>query len=589
MKLFFEEYPYPAEVLGSYGVPSHYRVKLKNGFECLPYVGYFFSAEKNDTFFILPKVFIIHDEKTGKDLAFQVYDPIEIIDTRDDGNPLQRGRETELVFDLSTWLYRAITRYKERNLDTTTVELAAIQNVVSVNGENSQTFLDIILALIRFHNEHHSLLVFISKLHNRGDQRIDWGRTVRRIPPVFQDGDPFYVRFVNRTRTVDFDEELIVLFYSVLGYLHHTFNFKTEWDLRYKILPPQQVEQLIVSQRGTRILRKIRKKYFTDVFVALWRLLYTFFERAEKVANKSYHDETLMVKNFNLVFEDMIDQMLSDDTKKKHSELKDQPDGKIVDHIYLDRSLIDASNIYFIGDSKYYKDRSDLGENSIFKQFTYAKNAIQINMDVFNNKERFLDPDTRYRDELTEGYNPSPNFFIRGVVDPDDMRGSTSGLEDQEGVYRPSCQFKNRFFDRDTLITQEYNINFLYVLSSYVLRGEDAHSKQKIHDQFRKNMEKAYNAHYEFFVLIPRDGKTAEEAFNKLNFKRVIGKLFCPYEENKYLILALDKNCKDQNAAVRTYLDTYFHQVPYVLGKDGSDEVYEGWVKDAASVEATAE
>lgn len=584
MKLFFEEYPYPAGVLGSYGVPSHYRVKLKNGFECLPYVGYFFSAEKNDTFFILPKVFIIHDEKTGKDLAFQVYDPIEIIDTRDDGNPLQRGRETELVFDLSTWLYRAITRYKERNLDTTTVELAAIQNVVSVNGENSQTFLDIILALIRFHNEHHSLLVFISKLHNRGDQRIDWGRTVRRIPPVFQDGDPFYVRFVNRTRTVDFDEELIVLFYSVLGYLHHTFNFKTEWDLRYKILPPQQVEQLIVSQRGTRILRKIRKKYFTDVFVALWRLLYTFFERAEKVANKSYHDETLMVKNFNLVFEDMIDQMLSDDTKKKHSELKDQPDGKIVDHIYLDRSLIDASNIYFIGDSKYYKDRSDLGENSIFKQFTYAKNAIQINMDVFNNKERFLDPDTRYRDELTEGYNPSPNFFIRGVVDPDDMRGSTSGLEDQEGVYRPSCQFKNRFFDRDTLITQEYNINFLYVLSSYVLRGEDAHSKQKIHDQFRKNMEKAYNAHYEFFVLIPRDGKTAEEAFNKLNFKRVIGKLFCPYEENKYLILALDKNCKDQNAAVRTYLDTYFHQVPYVLGKDGSDEVYEGWVKvrDAA-------
>lgn len=584
MKLFFEEYPYPAGVLGSYGVPSHYRVKLKNGFECLPYVGYFFSAEKNDTFFILPKVFIIHDEKTGKDLAFQVYDPIEIIDTRDDGNPLQRGRETELVFDLSTWLYRAITRYKERNLDTTTVELAAIQNVVSVNGENSQTFLDIILALIRFHNEHHSLLVFISKLHNRGDQRIDWGRTVRRIPPVFQDGDPFYVRFVNRTRTVDFDEELIVLFYSVLGYLHHTFNFKTEWDLRYKILPPQQVEQLIVSQRGTRILRKIRKKYFTDVFVALWRLLYTFFERAEKVANKSYHDETLMVKNFNLVFEDMIDQMLSDDTKKKHSELKDQPDGKIVDHIYLDRSLIDASNIYFIGDSKYYKDRSDLGENSIFKQFTYAKNAIQINMDVFNNKERFLDPDTRYRDELTEGYNPSPNFFIRGVVDPDDMRGSTSGLEDQEGVYRPSCQFKNRFFDRDTLITQEYNINFLYVLSSYVLRGEDAHSKQKIHDQFRKNMEKAYNAHYEFFVLIPKDGKNAEEAFNKLNFKRVIGKLFCPYEENKYLILALDKNCKDQNSAVRTYLDTYFHQVPYVLGKDGSDEVYEGWVKvrDAA-------
>lgn len=41
--------------------------------------------------------------------------------------------------------------------------------------------------------------------------------------------------------------------------------------------------------------------------------------------------------------------------------------------------------IYYIGDSKYYKRGNSLGKESVYKQFTYARNVIQWNIDLFNN------------------------------------------------------------------------------------------------------------------------------------------------------------------------------------------------------------
>ena len=92
---------------------------------------------------------------------------------------------------------------------------------------------------------------------------------------------------------------------------------------------------------------------------------------------------------------------------------------KSFDHIYRDKSLVDQGDIYFIGDSKYYKEGNSIGENSRYKQFTYAKNVIQYHIDLFN--KGLKDDALRYRDEFTESYNPTPNFFIRGVVDAEDF------------------------------------------------------------------------------------------------------------------------------------------------------------------------
>ena len=91
----------------------------------------------------------------------------------------------------------------------------------------------------------------------------------------------------------------------------------------------------------------------------LWHLLYAFYERAEKAAQGKAHDERLLVRNFNSVFEDMIDSLIGE--KSLPAGLKEQKDGKIIDHIYQGRSLIGDGNIYFIGDSKYYREDSTVG------------------------------------------------------------------------------------------------------------------------------------------------------------------------------------------------------------------------------------
>ena len=78
-------------------------------------------------------------------------------------------------------------------------------------------------------------------------------------------------------------------------------------------------------------------------------------------------------------------------------------DGKLVDHMFIGQGLIEKSNIpaeltYYIGDSKYYKrtknDTIHLGDNSIYKQYTYAKNVIQWNMNLF------LDGDTKDQPQI---------------------------------------------------------------------------------------------------------------------------------------------------------------------------------------------
>ena len=147
--------------------------------------------------------------------------------------------------------------------------------------------------------------------------------------------------------------------------------------------------------------------------VKLWKLLYTFFEKAEEIESHKNHEDKLLVKNFNLVFEDMIDYLIGSKIGNEIPKyIKDQTDGKRVDHIYKAKSLIDNDDIYYVGDSKYYSDDSEVGKNSIYKQFTYAKNVIQFNIDLLNDKLDCL----RYRDDLTEGYNITPNFFIRGII-----------------------------------------------------------------------------------------------------------------------------------------------------------------------------
>ena len=531
MILLFEEYHYPKqllkEVLGGY---DHLATELKNGKAKVQYVGYFFSKERGDSVFILPKVFI-HGQEKAK-LAFGKYVPEDIvsISANEEGvvKRLIEDGDHNVVFELSVWIYRAITQFISRNIDTDIVEDAIIQNPTDANGERSQTMLDIILQLLDFHKKHRHLFTYVSIINASGNNKIHWAKTISKTQPIIKEKTPYYVEFRNKNKAVNLDEELIVLFYSTLEYLCDTYNFRIKSDVQYELLTSQKIRDLIETKRGTRILKKIRRKYFTDEFVKLWRLLYTFFDMAENIKSHKYHEDRLLVKNFNIVFEDMIDYLIGSKMEDILDELKNQADGKIVDHIYKAKSLIDDNDIYYVGDSKYYAAWNEVGSNSIYKQFTYAKNIIQFNINLLHHwepQDKSKDNYLPYRDSLTEGYNITPNFFIRGVVDSQNI-SYEENIKEQSDVVRFNRHFYNRLFDRDTLILKEYNINFLYVLSTYAIHIDSESRTHRLRTLFRNDLLKSLEKTYTFYKVKQRAGGVSLEELVRAHFYTFAGRMY---------------------------------------------------------------
>ena len=544
MVLLFEEYHYPKqllkEVLSGY---DHMCTELKNGKAKVQYVGYFFSKEKGDSVFILPKVFI--EDIDGNQKAFGKYIPEDIvyINANDKGiiKRLIEDGDHNVIFELSVWIYRAVTQFVSRNIDTDIVEDAVIQNPTDVNGEKSQTMLDIILQLLDFHKKHRHLFTYVSIINACGNNKIHWAKTISKTQPIIKDSTPYYVEFKNKSKIVNLNEELIVLFYSTLEYLCDTYNFRIRSDVQYELLSSQKVHDLIETKRGTRLLKKIRRKYFTDEFIKLWRLLYTFFDMAENIKSHKYHEDRLLVKNFNIVFEDMIDYLIGSKMDIPN-ELKNQADGKIVDHIYKAKSLIDDNDIYYVGDSKYYAAWNEVGSNSIYKQFTYAKNIIQFNINLLHRWEpqnKSKDTPLPYRDSLTEGYNITPNFFIRGVVDSKNI-SYAEDIKEQSDVLRFNKHFYNRLFDRDTLILKEYNINFLYVLITYAIHIDSESRTHRLRTLFHNDLIESLDKAYTFYKVKPRIGGMSLEELVRTNFYTFAGRMYRSPDDNM-LWVALEK------------------------------------------------
>lgn len=579
MKLFFEQYPYHSSNVK--GILDKDLYTDYNGAKVIPYVGYYYAPTlldkddnvSGDSIFILPKVFLTQEKREGDDkartLAFGRYNPEDIINV--DTEEILLHRDNEVIFGLSTWLYRAIAHFVSRHQDTKIAKESFIQNVVSNRGEEEETFLDVVLSLLKFHKEHKNLFTYITILNSSGKSAISWEKTINKTTAIItKKGIPFYPEVVAKDKAINFDEDLIVLFYSVLNYLKSKYHFRVDRKIEYKLLKPNKVQQLIDSGKGIRILNSIRRKYFTDELVALWNLLRVFFSKAHRIANKKYSEEKLLVRNFNIVFEDMIDQLIGDSKEDLlNGKLKDQDDGKRIDHIYKDNALIPDSEIYFIGDSKYYKDGNEVSGSAFFKQYTYAKNVIQVCMDVFNEdagKKKL--GKLRYVDDKTEGYNITPNFFIRGnIINFDDINYTDIGLKNETPKDISKCRsihWRDRLFDRDTLILQSYNINFLFVLSAYVTNSSDIAIKKAIHKRFREDIMKTLYNNYCFYKVYPKN----LDAFVDKYFRLLCGKMYRGNDDDDFIWLAFEKNSETKQADLEKIQSDCIVSKTGVLRKD---------------------
>lgn len=576
MLLFIEGYPYELDAIVKDGLSIREILKdvvsipVKEDNYAFGYVGYCYSKTAKDVIFFLPKVVLTgeHNDENVADTIFGAT-PQDIIDFNSDSIKLKFTEEgckeyKEFLSTLSIWIYRTISVYKETHNDNI-LEPKEYQGESRGKKIKHNTLLDVIIALRDFNKNNQDYFTFIAKNIHSGFNKIQWQKTITSTSPIFLKGQPIYTDPVNRKKMVNFDEELLVIFFSILNYIREEHGFSFDINIHYQLISPDKIKRSYIDKNlGCRRLKQIKYKYFSDKALRIWDLCYAFFDREYKISINRQAEDFLLAKNFNLIFEAMIDTLISGDDKQKlPKELTDQRDGKLVDHMFIGQGLIEQSNLpaeltYYIGDSKYYKRSKDdttvLGDKSIYKQYTYAKNVIQWNMNLFlDDNDDGEQP--QLRDSLTEGYNPIPNFFISARI-PNKKEGNKF-LSFEEGQLEPQAngiqfnrQFENRLFDRDTLLLCHYDVNFLYIVSLYgrANKSKQATWREYVRKEFRKKIQDTFNQLYTFRTIQPRDGMDCYR-FLKENFSQLNGKIYRSKTNKNYLVLALMK-CDDNSKSI---------------------------------------
>ena len=545
MRILIEEHQYRAEVVDNIivGLTNLRNIKGKVS---VNHVGYYYNPElgdgEGDTVFILPKVLL--EDVEGEELVFGKYRPEDIIDLS--SQQLLSKEEYDFLYELAVWIYRAIVVFRDWHPDSDVVQQQLVQRMSSGRLQECNTYLDILLALQKFNRDNEDFFFFVLRNLHSGFNKINWTRTISHSQAFMQDDAPVYLNPVNKQRQVNFDEELLVIFFSILNYMHAHYGFPVRIPVNYDLITGHRFETYMNGMGKVRLL-SIKNKYFSDKAIYLWELCYAFFDLSRRVKVEVNEQEYVLVKNFNIVFEAIIDELIGTDRAKLPPRLADQSDGKTIDHLWLDDLLLPTNEktaVYYIGDSKYYKHSTPVGENSIYKQFTYARNVIQWSFDALRGLTRCDDEQykIRLRDDRTEGYNVIPNFFISAKVDFGSLDYSDDALQLHEGESLHSTnQYSDRLFDRDTMLLSHYDVNFLFVLALYARNNANSKQlwKEEVRKKFRERVQSVLEKKYTFYALKGYDPADSEQ-YITTHFQQLLGKLYRTEGEMSIYTLAIE-------------------------------------------------
>ena len=191
---------------------------------------------------------------------------------------------------------------------------------------------------------------------------------------------------------------------------------------------------------------------------------------------------------------------------------------------------------------------------------------------------------------MTEGYNIIPNFFVSAKMD-EAFDYANDGIEktDRRHNRHRKEQFKNRLFDRDTLLLFHYDVNFLFVLSLYARNNASQKEgwKLKIRNKFREEIQDWLQDDYDFYAMAAKPGVDAKKYF-KTHFQEVLGKTYTPFADNTIFSLALDKDDPEENnEQLLADLRKFFIVKPCRLGEKPELIIEAARKTEGASIPAT--
>jgi len=535
VKILIEGEKYPIDLLQDIFSDSKFYLQ-EGGKGTLLSVGYYHNYEKNLIAYLLPKVFMANKTETVFGIP-----PNELIDLNHSENFNQKD-EFLWVRQITVYFYNSLVEFKKRSSDTSILNASLSYNLNTRIGTQEYSYLDLILSFVNFYKKHKNFITYRNIQQKAHDaSKVNWSKIIRNTAPFFsKNGHPIYDIFKSKKKEVNREEELLTYFFSIINHFNNEHKLSIKFDNNCEIITGKKFE--ILQKNGLLNLRNIKYKYFNDTLRRMYHLCEIYFINSNTSSLRKPKDEFLCVNNYNVVFEDMIDKLFSDeipDSENKSTSLHDlkyHSDGKILDHIFDHQSLIDTSNIFYIGDSKYYKPENIASKLSQYKQFTYAKNVIQFNIDLLNSHPPTnYKPNIRYRDTLTEGYNITPNFFIFGYIS--NFKNFDHPEMTEKGEVIKSFHFEDRLFDRDSLFVHQYMINFLFVLKSYshLSKNKTFTFRTEVKSMFRENFVKFFNSPQKSSFNLYEYTNTDKVEFVNRHFRLLNGKCFNTID-NKLII-----------------------------------------------------
>ena len=141
----------------------------------------------------------------------------------------------EFLSTLSIWIYRTISVYKQSHNDNI-LESKEYQSESRGRKQKHNTLLDVIIALRDFNRNNQNYFTFVAKNVHSGYNKINWNKTITSSQAIIQRGSPVYIEPVNRKKMVNFDEELLVIYFSILNYIRETHGFSFEINIQYPLI-----------------------------------------------------------------------------------------------------------------------------------------------------------------------------------------------------------------------------------------------------------------------------------------------------------------------------------------------------------------
>ena len=528
MDIFIEGYAYSkASIEKAFGDLRF--CSFINGRNYIDHVGYYFSKVEKKLVYILPKVLI----KDGK-----LFGTVDFCSNLKEAEVIQLDQEfnegfldvRETIKKFLPFFQSSLFRYKKERLGNGDIDIsidAEIQDLLVSNGSHEISILEIIHKIELFSKKNPNIKHFFSEYQsNRSSKKANWLKTIsKKKPDFFVKGSPIYSKTINRNKSEDLKFELINIYMGILNYIS-SFYFHKLNNIRYfgsiTIVKLEKNSDVLLRK-----VRRLRKTVFTDQLREMSFLCELFLNDLAKNDSTKSVTDLVLVKNYNIVFESMVDNIFSNALphSKNIQSLKNNKDGKIIDHIFGHQSLLNEKSVFYIGDSKYYKEKNSIESNSVYKQFTYAKNIVQFNIDYLNNNQALYLGEFWYRDRITEGYNPTPNFFIRGSYE--NYKDFDNLNLRRVGHVKSQYHFEDRFFDRDSFRVLTYSFSFLRVLCIYALRSRFTAGKvgRKISDKIRSDFISHLNNDDMFIFYFIQIERNEIENLIERNFRLLNGKV----------------------------------------------------------------